>query len=193
LILALARRAATIVSRPRATWPVISAERLTPVALLLVYVVPLSLIPAVAWMIGVLRGGYYIVIPGFGENVPMERIGTAGVLIVVASVFSVSVLAAAFWLFSPLYGVRRNIRGAFKVAAYGTTPMWVAGPILLVPALTLFMAAAALHALYLYVSGLEEIMGVSASDGAEFVGIAMVCLIGTSMLFGAALSMWGIL
>jgi hypothetical protein len=193
VILALARRAGSIVSRPRETWPAIAAERLTPVALLLVYVVPLSLIPAVAWMIGVMRGGYYIVIPGFGENVPLERIVTAGVLVVVVSVFSVVVLAAAFWLFAPLYGVRRTISSAFKVATYGTTPMWMAGPALMVPSLTLFMAAAAFHALYLYVSGLEEVLGVPPGDGAEFVAIAMVFLIGASILFGAALSMWGVL
>ncbi len=193
MILAIARRAWSVASRPRETWPSIAAERLTPLALLLVYVVPLSLIPAVAWIIGVLRGGYYIVIPGFGENVPLERIFTAGALVVVASVFSVSVLAGVFWLLAPLYGVRRNIRDAFKVAAYGTTPMWIAGPALIIPVLTLAMAAATLHSLYLYVSGLEDVLGVSPSDGAEFVGVAMVCLIALSILFGAALSRWGVL
>lgn len=193
MILALARRAVSVVARPRETWPAIAAERLAPVPLLVVYVVPLSLVPAVAWMIGVLRGGYYIVIPGFGETVPMQRIVTAGILVVVASVFSVAVLAAAFWLFAPLYGVQRSINRAFKVAAYGTTPVWVAGPVLMVPTLTLFMAAAAFHALYLYVSGLEEVLGVSPGDGAEFVGIAMVLLIAASILLGAALSIAGVL
>jgi hypothetical protein len=193
LILALARRAQAIVSRPGETWPAIAAERMPPAALVILYVVPLSLIPALAWMIGVLRGGYYITIPGFGEVVPLARIATAGMLVVVSSVFSVAVLATAFWLFAPLYGVRRNMHGAFKVAAYGTTPMWIAGPVLMVPTLTLFMAAAAFYALYLYVSGLEQVLGVSPGDGAEFVGVAMVLLVAMSMLFGAALSTWGVL
>ena len=193
MILALARRAQAIVSRPGETWPTIAAERMPPAALVILYVVPLSLIPALAWMIGVLRGGYYITIPGFGEVVPLARIVTAGVLVVVSSIFSVAVLATAFWLLAPLYGVRRNIHGAFKVAAYGTTPVWIAGPVLIVPTLTLFMAAAAFYALYLYVSGLEHVLGVAPGDGAEFVGIAMVVLIAASILFGAALSMWGVL
>ncbi len=193
MILAIARRAWSVVSHPRETWPSIRAERLTPLALVVLYVVPLSLVPAVAWMLGVLRGGYYIVIPGFGETVPLERIATAGALLVVVSVFSVAVLAATFWLLAPLYGVRRNIGDAFKVAAYGTTPLWVAGPVLIVPTLTLFMAAAVFHALYLYVSGLEEVLGVPTSDAAEFVGVAMVILIALSILFGALLSRWGVL
>lgn len=193
MILALARRALAIVARPGETWPEIAAERMPPIALIALYVIPLSLIPAVAWMIGVLGGGYYIVIPGFGEVVPLARIATAGVLVVADSIFSVVILAAAFWLLAPLYCVRRNMHAAFKVAAYGTTPVWLMGAVLLFPVLTLFMAAAVFYALYLYVRGLDDLLGVAPGDGAEFVGIAMVLLISTSILFGAALSMAGVL
>jgi hypothetical protein len=193
MILALARRALAIVTQPRETWPDIAVERMPPIALIALYVIPLSLIPAVAWMIGVLRGGYYIVIPGFGEVVPLARIATAGALVVVDSIFSVVILAAAFWLLAPLYGLRRNMHAAFKVSVYGTTPVWLMGGVLLFPVLTLCMAAAVLYALYLYVSGLEDLLGVAPGDGAEFVGIAIVLLIAASILFGAALSMAGVL
>ena len=193
MILAIARRAWSVVSRPREAWPGIRAERLAPLALIVLYVVPLSLLPAVAWIIGVLRGGYLIVLPDVGENIPLAHIFKSGALLVLASIFSVAVLAGVFWLLAPLYGVRRNINDAFKVAAYGTTPMWVAGPVLIVPTLTLVMAAATLHALYLYVSGLEDVFGVSSSDAAEFVGVSMVVLIALSILFGALLSTWGVL
>lgn len=180
-------------TRPGETWPATAAERLPPIALVCLYVVPLATIPGIAWAIGVLRGGYFITLPGMGEVVPLARLAVAGILIVAVSVFSVAVLAGAFWTMSPLYGVQRNIRAAFKIAAYGTTPMWLAGAVLVSPRLALVMALALFETLYLYVNGLQELLGVTASDATELVGVAVMVLIALSIVLGAALSAWGVL
>jgi len=105
----------------------------------------------------------------------------------------VASLALALFAIVPVYDVRRNWTRAWAVAAYGATPIWVAGALLVQPVLILAVLVATMHASFLWFLGVQALLQVPARAAAECVAIAL--LIGTvlTMLAGGFLSAAGML
>ena len=188
------RRAFAVTFAPRREWEAIASERPAALAVLLRYVVPLAAIPALAWMIGLAVFGMELVV--LGE--PIVRPGPAvilraGLATFLGSILSVALLAGAFALIAPMYGARRDWRGAWTVAAYGTTPVWLFGVVLVKPVLIVAMLAVLLHCAYLYHDGLQALHFARAGEAPEYVAIALVLLLAASTLAGGLLSTLGML
>ena len=183
--LALLRRALGLIVSPAREWEAVAAEDLPPAKVFLGYVVVLSAVPAVAWMTGLALFGADL---GFrDENVtPLAPGGIlhAGAVTLVGSVLSVLALAAAFFLVAPMYSVPRNWGRALNVAAYGTTPLWVAGILLVRPGLVIVELLALLHCCHLYYSGLQRVAGVKRGDAAEYVAISLFLVMVASIVVG---------
>jgi len=181
----LLRRALPLIVSPAREWEAVAAEDPPPARVFLGYVVPLSAVPAVAWMLGLAMFGADL---GFREEdvAPLASGGIlyAGAVTLAGSVLSVLALAAAFFLVAPMYAVPRHWGRALNVAAYGTTPLWVAGCLLVKPGLVILGPLAFLHCCHLYYSGLQRVAGVKRGDAAEYVAISLFLVTVASLVVG---------
>ena len=188
------RRAFAVTFAPRREWASIARERPAPLAVLLFYVMPLAAIPAVAWMIGLAVFGLELVAPGE----PIARLAPAAILragmaTYLGSIVTVALLAGVFVLIAPMYGAGRDWRGAWTVAAFGTTPVWLFGVLLVKPVLIVALPAVLLHCAYVYHDGLRAMRFARAGEAPEYVAIALVLLLAASTLVGGLLSTLGVL
>jgi hypothetical protein len=193
MILGLARRAVAIVLRPAEAWDSDTGVGASPLRLTLTYVLPLSLIPAIAWVLAGLHGEIDLAGRGRAAIVPAHSILVAGVVTLCASIASVWALAAVLRLLAPFGGGRRDFSAAFRVAAFGATPLWVAGITFLIPMLTLFFFAALFEVLLLYINGLQDVLGVRAEDAGPILALALMLVCAASVLAGGALSAAGLI
>jgi hypothetical protein len=185
----LLRRAFRLLVSPVREWAAIAADRESWIAVALRYVLPLASLPAVAWMVG--RALFPTDLVTW-ESVPLERIPAAiartGAVAFCGSFLWVTVLAGAFCALAPMFGARRDWAQSWKVAAYGTTPVWVVGVLLVKPVLVGLLLVAMLHCSYLYYAGLQVVAGVKQSAAAEYVGVVLFLALVASTLVGALLA-----
>lgn len=190
---ALLRRAFALIASPRREWSTIAAEPLGTAAVLLGYALPLALLPAVAWEIGL---GVFGLAAFEGELQParLDRSPLTGAATtLVGSLICVGSLALALYAIAPLYDARRDWTRAWAVAAYGATPIWLAGLLLVQPVLILAVLVAALHACFLWSVGVQTVLAVRAGAAAECVAIALVIGTALTMLAGGLLGAVGML
>lgn len=188
----LLRRAFRLLVSPAREWAAIAAERESWIAVALRYVLPLAAVPAVAWMAG--RALFPADLVTW-ESAPLARLPVAiartGAVAFCGSVLWVTLLAGAFRALAPMFGARRDWAQSWKVAAYGTTPLWVAGALLVKPVLVGLLLIAMLHCSYLYYAGLQVVAGVKQGAAAEYVGIVLFLSLVASTLLGAVLAVGG--
>ena len=183
------RRAFSLVFNPRREWAAIAAEPARPLAILLGYVVPLSAVPALGWMTGLRIFGLEFALKGEPVARPAwTAILHAGLVTFLASIGTVAVLAGAFRLIAPLYRARRDLGRAWTVAAYGSTPLWLFGVLLVKPGLVVAGLAALLHCAYLYYAGLQALGLVREGDAAEYTAIGLFLVLVASSLAGGLLA-----
>lgn len=173
-------------------WAAIAADHESWIAVALRYVLPLAAIPAVAWMAG--RALFPADLVTW-ESAPLARlpaaIARAGAVAFCGSIAWVTLLAGAFCALAPMFGARRDWARSWKVAAYGTTPVWLAGVLLVKPVLVGLLLIVMLHCSYLYYAGLQVVAGVKQSAAAEYVGIVLFLALVASTLLGAVLAAIG--
>ncbi len=117
----LIERIKAIMFAPAEAWREIAREPTGPAILLQAYVAALAAIPAVADFIGMTAIGYAL--PGKGiVRVEILPAFMAALFAYVMSFVIVSLQAIAIYGFAPLYGARRDMAGAFKLAVYSFTP-----------------------------------------------------------------------
>jgi hypothetical protein len=185
----LLRRALRLLVSPTREWAAIAADRESWLAVGLRYVLPLAALPAVAWMAGRALFPSDLVT---WESAPLARapiaIARAGAVAFCGSIVWVALLAGAFSALAPMFGARRDWAQSWKVAAYGTTPVWVVGVLLVKPVLVGLLLVAMLHCSYLYYAGLQVVAGVKQGAAAEYVGVVLFLALVASTLLGAVLA-----
>jgi Yip1 domain len=186
-------RAWRLLRSPQSEWAAIAAERSRPLRVFLTYVLPMSALPAIAWAIGIALfpgdlafRGETVVDPGSAGQLARTALVTFA-----GSVLAVGTLAAAFFAIAPMYEVRRDWPSALSVAAYGTTPVWLAGVLFVKPSLVSIAVLAVVHACYLYFAGLQRVAGVKRGDAAEFVALAVLLTTIALVVVGALLGFMG--
>jgi Yip1 domain len=149
-------RAIAMLVNPAAAWERIEKESGDAVYLLTTYVALLALIPAVAGFIGDCLVG--VVVPGRGSvRVPIGDGLLAAVFGYVAMFAQVLVVGLLIEGLAPLFGAYRNFPGAFKLAVYSFTPLWLTGIFLLLPGLR-FLELTGLYGAYVLAKGLPRLM-----------------------------------
>jgi hypothetical protein len=155
---ALVQRIIRIACSPQAEWPRVAAERGAAAAVM--HALALATIPALA------AGS-----PGAAWRA------------YAASAAGLALAAAAFWLAARWYARGARFGAAFKLAAYGATPLWPAYALATLPLLELVPLIALVHALYLVDGGAPALLGVKRDDSVQFVVVAMAI---------AGLGLWAI-
>lgn len=176
---------------PDAAWSRIASESAGPQEVLLRYAVPWSLLPSVAWPIGLA-----LFPDDIGGEAAVRSIGAglvAGLVTFLGSLLTVCLLAGAIAAVAPMYGLRRSFPGALRVAAFAMTPVWMAGILLVKPALLLVLAIAALHTLVLLQGGLRLVLHVKPGEADEYVAVSVFLTAVASTLIGGLLSFFRLL
>ena len=177
------RRAWALLSGPEAAWAAIAAERPALRRVMFGYAIPLSLLPAIAWVVGSLLfpqdiGG------AAGARTPAE-IAFSGAWTFAGSMLTIAVLAGALVLLAPSYGLPRRWSDAVRVAAYGLTPLWVAGILMVKPVLVIVLVFGALHCCFVLPPGARVLLSARPDEAAEYVAIsAFVAIVASTVLGG---------
>jgi len=178
-MLKLIGRAWRIVVRPRSEWDAIRAEDKRWWLPLFGHVLPLAFLTAVSW-----AAGRAVSVPADAAAFPSGFAG-AVILTVWLLLLCVALLAAAFYVLAPMYDTERNWDRAVNVAAYGSTPVLLAGVLLVMPIMVIATVVALLHSFALYYVGLHRMAGCKESAAAEFLAMSWLIAATCSGALGA--------
>lgn len=179
-------RVKALLTNPAATWDQIDAEPATVGGLFRGWVLPLAAIPAVAGAIGLFIFGINAGFMGFGISVrpsPVWIIGNAllqfglGVAMVFVMSLVIDGLAKSF-------GAIPDRTQAMKVAAYAPTASWVAGAVMIIPALGIVALLGGLYSLYLLYVGLPKLMKAPDERRLPYFGAVLVVAILAALVIG---------
>jgi len=155
--------------QPTQEWTTIAAEFTSAGPIYLRYLVPMAAIGPVAATIGGVVFSERGSLLTFG-TIPMNA-GTAvqaGVLEYVLNLVGVYALATAIDVIGASVGGQRNRVQALKVAAYGSTPYWLAGAFALFPRIEPLAMLLGLYSVRLFALGLSPCMKVPRDKTAAF-------------------------
>ncbi|HEX8570727.1 MAG TPA: Yip1 family protein [Caulobacteraceae bacterium] len=176
----LVDRAKNILLKPKSEWEVIDAEPSTVGGIYAGYVAILAAIPAVCTFLGGQLFGYGMF--GVSWKPPIVNSLVATVVTYALTLAMVYVLALIIEFLAPNFGGQKNRLQAFKVAAYSGTAGWVAGVLMLVPALSMLAVLASLYGLYLLWLGLPRLMKVEQDKALPYVAITVVAAIAAAIV-----------
>jgi len=176
----LQTRVVNILKDPKSEWPVIAAESTDVGRLYLEYIIPLSAIPVVASLIGmmwlgVMTGG---LVWWLGFAIATYVIGLIGIYIDAVVIE---------WL-APKFKSSGTRVDALKVVAYSMTPTWIAGILTIVPLLGFLAIIGAIYAIYLCYLGLPSVMKTPQNQVVIFMIVSAVVIIVVQMVLGAILA-----
>jgi len=174
----LTTRVKSILLQPAQEWRKIAAESTSVGALLSDYAGPLSAIPALCgWIGGSIIGSGFVrigLVRGFVNAVVTWGFGLAGCWLA----------AMVIERLAPTFGSRGNTAQALKLVVYASTPVWIAGVLRLIPALTVLSLIPALYGLYLFYIGLPAVMRTPADKVIPYMAVSAVAVILVVIVFG---------
>ena len=149
-------------------------------------VIPLAVLPAIAWPIG------HAVDP-IGPDATGRSLTALFAITFAFSVGAVVVAAAAIYALAPVFSVQRRWRHAIAVAAYASVPVFLASPLLASPTLTILVVAAFFHSCVLCSQGLRRLLRCRSEDAAMYVAAAAFVAGLAGLVLGGLSSAAGIL
>ncbi len=174
-------RARSILTQPAAEWPIIAAETTDEMSLLRDYAAPLAAIPALCRWIGMSIVG--VTVPFVGTiRIGLVR-GLAGAIVSwVFTLVGVWIAAIVIEKLAPTFHSRGSRVQALKLVVYASTPVWVAGVLNLVPALSVLIIIAALYAIYLFYLGVPTLMQTPADNVIPYMVVSALVVIVVSVV-----------
>jgi hypothetical protein len=179
----IVERVKKILLQPKLEWPVIAAEPHTVQGLYTNYVMILAAIPAVASFIGMSIIGY----SGFSYSyrVPIGSGLASMVLHYVLSLGMVYLLALIIDALAPSFGGQKDFMSAMKVSAFAPTASWVAGILMIIPALGILAVLGSLYSLYLLYAGLSPLMKTPPERSIPYTVVIIIAAIVLAVIVGA--------
>jgi hypothetical protein len=177
-------RVKKILTAPKNEWAVIEGENTPHAKLFMGYVLPLSLIPAIAAFIGYGLIGYSVVGVHFQSiswgirQAVMQWVATVGGIYLTA--FVVNALADSF-------GAKKNFNRSFSLVAYSYTPMMLGGIFLILPSLAALAILAGLYGLYILYLGIQPLMKAPADKNTGYFVVSLIAVIVVSAVISAVL------
>ena len=172
----LVARATNILKQPATEWPLIAAEPTDTATLMQGYAAPLAAIPPICRWIGFSAIG--MTVPYFGTyRVGLVRGLANAVVSWVLTLVGVYVAALVIEKLAPTFKSTGGTIQALKLVVYASTPVWVAGVLNLVPALSPLIVVAALYAVYLFYLGLPFLMHTPSDQVIPFMIVSALVVI----------------
>ncbi|MGH8728959.1 MAG: Yip1 family protein [Burkholderiales bacterium] len=173
-------RTKQILLTPDEAWREIEGERLSPVALLLNYALPLAAIGPAALA---LRAHFFDLPTPPLRGLALVAAGTA------LNLAAAACIAIAAMFVSAVLGGKRDLRNALALSFYSATPLWLSSVSILFPEQAVFaivVFGALMYGLYLFYLGLHALLKVPQDDA----GIATAIVITLAMVAFGGLG-WG--
>ena len=178
-----ALRAKAMLADPRAEWARIAAETGDPAFLLSHYAAVLALVPAVFGFVGTSLIG--VVVPGQGvARMPVFDGLFGAVFDYMETIVAVTVLGLVVNGLAPYFGARRNFDGAFKLAVYSYTPVWLAGVFLILPGLR-FLVLTGCYGAYVLWVGLPPVMQTPRQQVPAYAAAIVACALVLTLIAAA--------
>jgi hypothetical protein len=179
----LTTRVTNILKQPAQEWPVIAAEPADVASLMSGYAAPLAAIPAICRWIGMSVIGMSL--PFMGTY----RVGIVRGLVgaIVSWVFALVgayIGAIVIEKLAPTFKSSGGTVQALKLVVYASTPVWVAGVLNLIPALSPLIIIAALYAVYLFYLGLPAVMKTPSDQVIPYMIVAAIVIIVITLCLG---------
>jgi len=144
-------RAKNILLKPKNEWNVIDQETTSGTVLVITYLVPLALIPAIAAFIGYGLFGVSI----FGPSISWGF--KQAIISFVSTIAGVYISACIINFLAPNFGSTKDFRKAMQLVVFSYTPIMIAGVFQAIPALSI-LAILGLYGLYLLYIGIKPMM-----------------------------------
>lgn len=174
-------RVKNILLNPQKEWHVINTEPGDTANITTTYLLPLTLLGALAAFIGFGFLGVGIgvfKIAGVGWGIKMA-LGYA-----IRSILGVFIVAFIIDALASNFGSEKNFDKSFQVAAYSATAGLVGGIVLIVPALSILALLASLYGLYLLYLGLPILKKTPADKAVSyFVAVLVVSIVAWVILY----------
>jgi hypothetical protein len=169
-------RARNILLSPAKEWQIIDSEIETPQSLMRRYVVPMALIPAIAYFIGYGLIGidaYFYQLGGIKWGIILAAISF------LSSLGTYFISAYAMDALAPSFGSAKNLGRSAQLVAYSYTASWVAGIFYILPSLSR-LAILGAYGIYLFYVGLPIIKKTPEDKRITYtiVGAILVIVIG---------------
>lgn len=182
-----------IMFSPRSAWESIRDQEDSVLMTYLKFVVPLALLPAVAWYYGASVVGWEL-----GDRtirLTSESAMQIMALFYLAMLVGTGVLGfMVHWMSETYEANTSTVSKGVRIAAYTLTPMFVCGVLGFYPNLWLDMilgCAAAGYAIYLLYIGVPIVMRIPAERGFLFASAMVgVGLVGCATLLGVTVILW---
>jgi hypothetical protein len=171
--MALFDRAKNILLSPKTEWQTISTETETPHSLLMKYVIPMALIPAIALFIGYGFIGFDVIvarISGISWGVEMA------VISFVSSIIGYYISTYVIDGLAPNFGSEKNIGKSAQLVAYSYTAFWVAGIFSILPSLAI-LGLLGLYGIYLLYLGLPALKKTPADKQVGYIVVSIIVII----------------
>lgn len=187
----IVERVQQILLRPRQAWHEIRDEQ-TSTRDLFPYVALLGIIPAVAGFIGMSLVGISFLTTRYRAPV-LEGFGAA-IVSYVLTIVAVFAMGMIIDMLAPYFSSQKDISRALKLAVFSATPSWVAGALLVIPALAPLVTLLSLYGFYLLYLGLPVLMGTPRTKTLPYVIVILVTGIIASLLISSLTTLifpWG--
>ncbi len=179
--MSLIDRAKNIMLSPKTEWEAVANEEPNVQQILISYVLPLALIPAVAVLIG------WGVIGMWGFT--SFNYGIAVALVQLINAF-IAVLVTAFVIdaLAPSFGSQKNFGKALQLVAYSMTPVWVAGILNIIPTIGWLGSLIGLYGLYLLFLGIAPMMKTPEDKKVGYLIVSIIILLVVYFIVAAILT-----
>jgi hypothetical protein len=178
-------RVKEILITPKKEWAVIEGENTPHAKLFIGYVLPLSLIPAIAAFIGYGLIGYST----FGVHFHSISWGIRQAVIQwIAIVGGIYVTALVINALAENFGAKKDFDRAFSLVAYSYTPMLIGGILYILPALSVLALFAGLYGLYLLYLGMQPMMKAPGDKNTGYFIVSLIVTIVATAVIMAVLT-----
>ncbi len=182
-----------ILFSPRSTWEAIRDEEDSVLMTYLKFVIPIALLPPIAWYYGSVEVGWEL-----GDRV--IKLTSASAMQIMVLFYIAMLIGTGFlgmmvhWMSETYEADTSTASKGVQIAAYTLAPMFVCGAIGFYPMLWIDMllgCAAAAYAVYLLYIGVPIVMRIPSERGFLFASaMVAVGLVGCAALLGATVILW---
>jgi len=179
-IAGMVNRAKGILLTPQNEWPLIAEEKAGQAKVLLSWLLPLSLIPAVAALIGYIGLGIYWGSISWGIKRALLQL----VLMIGGAYLAAFIINAL----AEKHDSEKNQDQAFALVAYSYTPACLGGILQIIPSLAPIGSLVGLYGLYLLYVGLPPMMKTPQEKTTGYLVLSAICVIGVHIVLAAVLA-----
>lgn len=178
----IVQRVKDILFKPKETWMEIKAESTGIKELYTSYALILAAIPPIATFIGMSLLGFSFF--AFSYRLSIGWGISHAVVTYILSLVGLYVVALIIDALAPNFGSQKNLVQAMKVAVYSWTPSWIAGVLMIIPALSPLAMLLSLYSLYLFYVGLPVLMETPPDKALGYVIVTILVSVVVFIVIG---------